>query len=126
VNGVSFNDPTLSDLVHQFSIGLKEVIFGQTLPGRPLHHFEDLVRNSPREGRNVKEYHLHISIRVTVAEMKYFLANLRVNLEFFGKFAPQGIFQIFTVVDLAPREFPLQAVFVGVMALADQNIIAIF
>ena len=50
-----------------------------------------------------------------------FLTDFGLYREFLGKFAPEGISQIFAVADFAAGELPLQAVSIGAVSLADQD-----
>ena len=121
----SSDDFCIGDSHHQFAVRLKEIEFSELGPRRPLKRFEYLIVHRPSKAPDCKEGHFDVAVRVAVALAKDLLADIGVDREFLGEFAVKGRLQVLAIFDLASGEFPLQPVRVGVMALADQDLVSI-
>jgi len=116
---------TSGDSLDEFAVGFQKVIFGELQPRRPGHGFENLIGDFSSIGGNRKEHDLDEPIRVAVAQAENFLAHLGIDPELFGELAPKTVLDVFSVPHFTAGEFPLQAVSVRAVTLADENLVSL-
>ena len=110
----------------QFAVCLKKVEFSKFGSPHPLDGLEHLVADCPTKASDRKENYFDIPVRVPVTYAKDLFAYFRLDHEFLGELAAKGGFQLFTLFDLASGKLPLHSVSVRMMALADQDTVAIY
>ena len=115
---------TSCDAGDQFAVRFQEIVPRKLGTRRPRDGFENLVPGLAFEGWHGKENHFDVAVGIAVTETENFLSDLGVDRQFLGELAAQAILQALAVKDLAARKFPLQAVGVRAMALADEDLVA--
>lgn len=110
------------EVADKAAVGGQEIVVGELFELDPLELVEDLVLEFAFEGWDGEELQIDGSaVAVVVADMGDMRADGGTNAEFFLKFAGEGLFGGFAVLDFAARELPLEGHGLVGPPLADQN-----
>ncbi len=98
---------------------------GKLRAGSPFDGFKDLIGNFSPEGWHREEDDLDEPVGIAVAQPEDLVTDLGVNPELLRKLAMQTLFQVLAVAQFSAGEFPLKAIRIRVMSLANQDALAV-
>lgn len=109
------------DAFDDIPVGIEKAIFDEPVAAGPLDALENAILQSAGKRLDQEKRYFNVTIGIAMPHSEHFVSNVCLNGQLFRELALQRSSEVFVRFGFASRKFPLQPVWIFMMALAYEH-----